>query len=299
MDFEVEEALEVADSIEMIDLQLTETDFDLDIYTGDEYHTNLRMQDTNEGFEVANIQTQDEVEKMTPEPQRFSVFLPTSDPTPLAPQMPTTILVRPAPSNSRSEREPPPEPTSTTPAGSSLARNPLDTPDGTNRVRFAVPESTESPRPIYLGATKACLMERYEMRDLGELRWFLELRILRDRLQRKVWICQDAYVDKIAHKFGIKANARVTTPLSQSPSELGKGPEPSKNAGPSERFRHLYQQKMYSLIYPAIITRPDIAASVSLLASQVQNPSEIHMEEADRVITYLKNTWTLAIEYNG
>ncbi|KAL1952900.1 hypothetical protein VTO42DRAFT_3965 [Malbranchea cinnamomea] len=52
-DFEVEEALEVADSIEMINRQLTETDFDLDIYTGDEYYTNLRMQDTNEGFEAA------------------------------------------------------------------------------------------------------------------------------------------------------------------------------------------------------------------------------------------------------
>ncbi|KAL1952852.1 hypothetical protein VTO42DRAFT_4096 [Malbranchea cinnamomea] len=40
-------------------------------------------------------------------------------------------------------------------------------------------------------------------------------------------------------------------------------------------------------------------SEVSLLASQVQNPSKIHMEEADHVIIYLKNTWTLAIEYNG
>ncbi|KAL1952902.1 hypothetical protein VTO42DRAFT_3967 [Malbranchea cinnamomea] len=142
---------------------------------------------------------------------------------------------------------------------------------------------------IYLEATKARLMERYEMRDLGKLRWFLGLRVLRDRPQQNVWICQDAYVNKITYKFGIKANTRVTTPLSHSLSELGKGPEPSKNAGPSERFRHLYQQKIGSLIYPAVITRPDIAASVSLLASQVQNPSEIHMEEADRVIIYLKN----------
>ncbi|KAL1952901.1 hypothetical protein VTO42DRAFT_3966 [Malbranchea cinnamomea] len=84
---------------------------------------------------------------MTPEPQGFSVFLPTPDPTPLAPQMPTAIPVRPAPSNSWSERDPLPEPTSTTPAGSPPARNPLDTPDRTTRVRFTVPESTESPRP--------------------------------------------------------------------------------------------------------------------------------------------------------
>ncbi|KAL1953520.1 hypothetical protein VTO42DRAFT_2637 [Malbranchea cinnamomea] len=58
----------------MIGHQLIETDFDLDIYTGYEYYMNLRIQDTNKGFEAANIQTQDEVEKMTPEPQGFSVI---------------------------------------------------------------------------------------------------------------------------------------------------------------------------------------------------------------------------------
>ena len=47
----------------------------------------------------------------------------------------------------------------------------------------------------YLEVTKARLMERYEVQDLGELRCFLGLQILRDRPQRKIWIREDAYVD--------------------------------------------------------------------------------------------------------
>ena len=40
-------------------------------------------------------------------------------------------------------------------------------------------------------------MVKYEMRDLGELHWFLNVKVLRDRRQRKLWLSQSAYIDKI------------------------------------------------------------------------------------------------------
>ncbi|KAM4058347.1 reverse transcriptase (RNA-dependent DNA polymerase) [Hirsutella rhossiliensis] len=36
---------------------------------------------------------------------------------------------------------------------------------------------------------------------LGEPRWFLGIRILRDRQRKTLWLTQDAYIDKIAYKF--------------------------------------------------------------------------------------------------
>ena len=48
---------------------------------------------------------------------------------------------------------------------------------------------------------KQMLMNRYEMHDLGELSWFLGIRILRDRAARKLWLCQDAYFDKVAERY--------------------------------------------------------------------------------------------------
>ena len=42
------------------------------------------------------------------------------------------------------------------------------------------------------------LTGKFKMRDLGELRWFLGIRITRDREQRKIWLSQDSYVESIA-----------------------------------------------------------------------------------------------------
>ena len=51
---------------------------------------------------------------------------------------------------------------------------------------------------------KQALMEQYELKDLGELNWFLGIRIIRDRSQRKLSLCQDSYVDRIIKKFHLK-----------------------------------------------------------------------------------------------
>jgi hypothetical protein len=48
---------------------------------------------------------------------------------------------------------------------------------------------------------KADLYSRYNFRDLEDLKWFLGVRVIRDRPNRKLWLYQDAYINKIASKF--------------------------------------------------------------------------------------------------
>ncbi|KAL1953588.1 hypothetical protein VTO42DRAFT_2569 [Malbranchea cinnamomea] len=43
----------------------------------------------------------------------------------------------------------------------------------------------------------------YEMNDLGELHWFLNIQILRDRPRQKIWLSQAATIDKIVADFGL------------------------------------------------------------------------------------------------
>ena len=57
------------------------------------------------------------------------------------------------------------------------------------------------------------LMQRYELRDLGELSWFLGIRILRDRPRRRLWLCQDSYIEKIVSKFHLDDVKPATTPM--------------------------------------------------------------------------------------
>ena len=44
-------------------------------------------------------------------------------------------------------------------------------------------------------------MARFEMRDLGDVKWFLSIRVIRDRLERKIWLSQEVYATNVATKF--------------------------------------------------------------------------------------------------
>src|SRR5204862_3726582 len=62
---------------------------------------------------------------------------------------------------------------------------------------------------------------------------------------------------------------------------------------------HLYQQKVGSILYAAIITRPDAAKTASKLSEFMQNPSPHHHAAADQAITYLYGTKNLAIKFSA
>ena len=56
------------------------------------------------------------------------------------------------------------------------------------------------------------------MHELGKLKWFLGIRVIRDREQHKIWLCQDSYIDKLANKFGVnKSQKYAKTPLEVTP----------------------------------------------------------------------------------
>jgi hypothetical protein len=62
---------------------------------------------------------------------------------------------------------------------------------------------------------------------------------------------------------------------------------------------YLYQQRIGSINFAAVITRPDIARTASKLAEFLKNPSPKHIAAADQTISYLNGTKTLAIQYSG
>jgi hypothetical protein len=42
---------------------------------------------------------------------------------------------------------------------------------------------------------------KYEIKDEGGIKWFLSIRVVRDKEARKVFFLHDAYIKKIAAKF--------------------------------------------------------------------------------------------------
>jgi len=139
---------------------------------------------------------------------------------------------------------------------------------------------------------REALMKKYEMRDLGELSWFLGIRIIRNRQQKKLWLCQDSYIKKIATTFHLQDRKPPTTPMATE--ELVPNYE---QATPQEIY--LYQRKVGSLLYATTITRPDTARQANKLSEFLTNPSQRHQDAVDRAISYLYGTHTLAIEFSA
>ena len=140
-------------------------------------------------------------------------------------------------------------------------------------------------------AFEKSLLQTYEIRKLGDLSWFLGIRILRDRAHRKLWLCQDSYIEKLAIKFNLQTK-RTNTPL------LEKELIPYDGVPTNEQI-YSYQQRVGSLTFAATTTRPDISFATSLLAQFLTKPSPAHLEAANHVLAYLNSTKTLAIEYIG
>ena len=137
------------------------------------------------------------------------------------------------------------------------------------------------------------LYSKYEMRSLGEAQYFLGIRIVRDRPNRKLWLIQDSYIDKLADRFNITSSKKPPkTPLPSTELVPYEG-----NATPEQIYN--YQQRVGSANFSATITRPDISKAVSKLSEHLQNPSPQHIAASQQLLEYLVGTKWLAIEYDG
>ena len=63
---------------------------------------------------------------------------------------------------------------------------------------------------------KSLLGSEFEMKDLGAARKILGMEIKRDRVQRKLFLCQVGYILKVLKRFGMNASRLVSTPLTSS-----------------------------------------------------------------------------------
>lgn len=135
------------------------------------------------------------------------------------------------------------------------------------------------------------LHTHWELTDHGDARWFLGIRIIRDRSMKKLWLCQDAYIANMAVKFNLVNKPRVTTPMT-APDSLKP-----YDGTPRREYIEEFSTKLGSAQYATTITRVDAAKATARLAQFLTNPGPQHIDAIDRVITYLYHTRFWAIAY--
>ena len=135
------------------------------------------------------------------------------------------------------------------------------------------------------------LFERFEMRYMEELEWFLSIHITRFRIKHFLSLCQDSYIEKLIKKFNI--SSKIKAPTSLFTTQLNK----HQGQATSQKI-HAYQQRVESINFAAIIIRSDIAHAVFKLSEFLTNPNKFHMKCADRTIAYLGFIKRFVIRFN-
>ena len=139
---------------------------------------------------------------------------------------------------------------------------------------------------------KSDLCKRFNAKDMGELHYFLGMKIIQNQSSGEVWIGQPVYTQNILEKFGMKDAKPVSTPVDVSSKLVTATAESSDSID-----QDLYQSAVGSLLYLSVATRPDIAFAVSNVAKYCASPSKQHWIAVKRIMRYLKGTSNYGLCY--
>ena len=131
-----------------------------------------------------------------------------------------------------------------------------------------------------LSDVKISLSNRFKMRDLGQLHWFLGIEFKFD--QSCVSMNQSKYLEKVLEKFQMSNCNPKSIPCDLS--FLKSNNVESKELANAK----LYREIVGSLIYVMTGTRPDLCFAVTKLSQQMSNPTSEYFNLAKYVLKYVK-----------
>ena len=130
---------------------------------------------------------------------------------------------------------------------------------------------------------------QFTVNNLGRPRHLLSIELT--WTSTTVSLSQTTYLRRIINKY-LPAGAKLlVTPLSQSKRPL------KRDQTESTTDLKEYQSAIGSLLYAAIITRPDILFSVCCLSQFLSDPSESHMRMVKNIFRYLAHTIHYKLTY--
>lgn len=141
------------------------------------------------------------------------------------------------------------------------------------------------------------LNKRFKMKDIGEAKFCLGLKITRDRVQNKIYIDQERYITEILKRFNMFDCNSASTPMDPN-QKLTKEMCPQNSVDFEEMGNIPYQQAVGSILYASQGTRPDIAYAVHVVSRFNNNPGKAHWNAVKRIFRYLKGTCSAKLVYS-
>jgi hypothetical protein len=130
-------------------------------------------------------------------------------------------------------------------------------------------------------------------KKIGDLKWFLNILVERNRTKKSIKLNQSSYIQKVAQEFEIDVKAednkkpRITPLRVTSAADAAFAQHKQQTTKPERKH---YQKLIGSILYATTITRPDCAKATNLLSQHLQNPGPEHLKMAMDLLEHLVQT---------
>ena len=149
---------------------------------------------------------------------------------------------------------------------------------------------------IYMGNSqlmmedfKKDMMSRFEMTDLGLMRYFLGIQVKQEN--GRISLSQEKYATDLLKKFNMSCCKPTCTPMIIN-EKL------SRNDGAEKVDETIYRKLVGSLIY-LTNTRPDLVYAVSVVSRFMSEPSKLHFAAAKRILRYVQGTKSYGVVFQA
>jgi hypothetical protein len=136
---------------------------------------------------------------------------------------------------------------------------------------------------------KKLLKQKFEMKDLGELRYFLGIEVIQS--PKGIWLLQRQYALNKLSEYGMTGCKPISIPLEQNVKL-------SADEGDLVEDTTMYRRIVGSLIYMTI-TRPNLSYAVGVVSQFMQTPRKPHLDAVRRILRYIKHTLHCGIFYEA
>jgi len=120
------------------------------------------------------------------------------------------------------------------------------------------------------------LSQKFEVTRCSD-RHYVGMEIHRDRKRQAIFINQSSYIQKVIEKFNMQGSKSVSTPA-DSNIVL------TKASDEEQKIVFLYRQAIGSLMFAAIVTRPDISFAIGAVSRYMEKPGNQHVSAVKRIL---------------
>ena len=141
---------------------------------------------------------------------------------------------------------------------------------------------------VGIQSLKNCLASKFHTKDLGTLRYFLGVEVSRSK--KGIFLSQRKYVLDVLTEMGLSEAKPCNTPIVPN---VRLNVEDGEMFGDPERYRQIVGKLNY-----LIVTRLDIAFSVSVVSQFMSFPRTSHWDAILHILKYLKGAPGRGILYS-